>query len=93
MTLEEQLVRIAVEHGLASLSIDVHAVRTLEPWIAVYVQTEIAPGKRLQGNGRVEAGGIVSAIHDAIAELHTKISNHHGIAALAPLADSEGEAA
>lgn len=93
MTLEEQLIRIAVSNGLASLSIDVHAVRPLGPWIAVHAQAEIAPGERLQGNGRVGDGGIVPAIHDAIAELRAKITDHHGIVALAPLADSEGEAA
>ena len=93
MRLEEQLIRIAAEHGLASLSIDVHSVRPLEPWIAVHVQIATASGERVQGNGRVRDGGIVPAIHDAIAELHTKIKDHHGIAALSPLADSEGETA
>jgi len=93
MKLEEQLIRIAVSEGLASLSIDVHSVRPMKPWIAVHAQAEVAPGERLQGNGRVAEGGIIAAIHDAIAELRTKITDHHGIAALEPLADSEGEKA
>lgn len=93
MKLEEQLIRIAVSNGLASLSIDVHTVRPLEPWIAVHAQAEIAPVARLQGNGRVGDGGIVPAIHDAIAELRAKITDHHGIVELAPLADGEGDIA
>lgn len=93
MTLEEQLIRIAVANGLASLSIDVHTVRPLEPWIMVSAQAEVVPGKRLQGNGRVVDGDIIAAIHNAIAELRTKITDYHSITALEPLVDSEGEKA
>lgn len=94
MRIEEQLIRIAEAHGLAALCITVHNVPEMEPWISVGVQVRVEAETRVQGNGDVRQGEeIAPAIHRAITELHTKIADHHGIAALAPLADSEGEKA
>ena len=87
MKLEEQLARIAEEHGLASLTITAFADHGHGPWINVDVQS-VSHAVRFLGNARVDEGGLVPAITQAIHNLHTKIAARRD--ELAPLADAEG---